>query len=72
MDEGITIEYTQDGTIDLNGKPVLRSKTGRWKACSFLVGIPSPSHTKFYDHDFHYVLSNIFSSLQNFDFFFFH
>jgi solute carrier family 15 (peptide/histidine transporter), member 3/4 len=32
------IEYTQDGTVDLKGKPVLRSKTGGWKACSFLVG----------------------------------
>jgi peptide/histidine transporter 3/4 len=31
-------EYTQDGTVDLKGKPVLRSKTGGWKACSFLVG----------------------------------
>ncbi|XP_045808959.1 protein NRT1/ PTR FAMILY 5.2-like isoform X1 [Trifolium pratense] len=30
-------EYTQDGTVDLKGKPVLRSKTGGWKACSFLV-----------------------------------
>lgn len=45
MEEGITIEYTQDGTIDLNGKPVLRSQTGRWKACSFLVGKPSLSNT---------------------------
>ncbi|XAR61065.1 hypothetical protein NMG60_11034665 [Bertholletia excelsa] len=31
-------EYTQDGTVDLKGKPVLRSKTGRWRACSFIVG----------------------------------
>ncbi|KAK4253370.1 hypothetical protein QN277_010689 [Acacia crassicarpa] len=30
-------EYTQDGTVDLRGKPVLRSKRGRWKACSFVV-----------------------------------
>ncbi|PON66806.1 Proton-dependent oligopeptide transporter [Trema orientale] len=29
--------YTQDGTVDLKGRPVLRSKTGRWKACSFIV-----------------------------------
>jgi hypothetical protein len=27
-----------DGSVDLKGKSVLRSKTGRWKACSFLVG----------------------------------
>lgn len=31
-------DYTQDGTVDLKGKPVLRSNTGRWKACSFIVG----------------------------------
>ncbi|XP_023540279.1 protein NRT1/ PTR FAMILY 5.2-like [Cucurbita pepo subsp. pepo] len=29
--------YTEDGTVDLHGNPVLRSKTGRWKACSFIV-----------------------------------
>ena len=31
-------DYTQDGTVDLKGRPVLRSKTGRWKACYFIVG----------------------------------
>ncbi|KAJ1416629.1 Proton-dependent oligopeptide transporter family [Sesbania bispinosa] len=31
-------DYTQDGTVDLKGRPVLRSKTGRWRACSFIVG----------------------------------
>lgn len=30
-------EYTQDGTVDLKGNPVLRSKRGGWKACSFVV-----------------------------------
>ncbi|XP_072989169.1 protein NRT1/ PTR FAMILY 5.2-like isoform X1 [Typha latifolia] len=30
-------EYTLDGTVDLKGNPVLRSKTGGWTACSFLV-----------------------------------
>jgi len=35
-------EYTQDGTVDLKGRPVLRSKTGRWKACSFIVGKMNP------------------------------
>ncbi|CAN0897609.1 Protein NRT1/ PTR FAMILY 5.3 [Linum grandiflorum] len=30
--------YTQDGTVSLRGTPVLRSKTGRWQACSFMVG----------------------------------
>lgn len=32
-------DYTEDGTLDLKGRPVLRSKSGRWKACSFIVGI---------------------------------
>ena len=31
-------DFTQDGTVDLKGRPVLRSKTGRWKACSFIIG----------------------------------
>lgn len=31
-------DYTQDGTVDLRGHPVLANKTGKWKACSFLVG----------------------------------
>ncbi|KAI3993949.1 hypothetical protein MKX01_002962 [Papaver californicum] len=36
--EEILIElHTQDGSIDLKGNPILRSKTGVWKACSFLV-----------------------------------
>lgn len=30
--------YTGDGTVDLRGRPVLASKTGKWKACAFLVG----------------------------------
>ncbi|KAF9606905.1 hypothetical protein IFM89_029504 [Coptis chinensis] len=31
-------DFTQDGTVDLKGQPILRSKGGRWKACSFIVG----------------------------------
>lgn len=29
--------YTQDGTVDLKGNPILRSKSGGWTACSFIV-----------------------------------
>ncbi|KAK9683634.1 hypothetical protein RND81_10G155100 [Saponaria officinalis] len=29
--------YTLDGTMDLRGRPVLASKTGKWKACAFLL-----------------------------------
>ncbi|XP_047942293.1 protein NRT1/ PTR FAMILY 5.2-like isoform X2 [Salvia hispanica] len=31
-------DYTKDGTVDLKGRPVLRSSTGKWKACYFIVG----------------------------------
>ncbi|KAI4349355.1 hypothetical protein L6164_009951 [Bauhinia variegata] len=31
-------DYTKDGSVDLKGRSVLRSKTGGWKACSFIVG----------------------------------
>ncbi|GAU44536.1 hypothetical protein TSUD_335180 [Trifolium subterraneum] len=37
-EKGSMEDYTQDGTVDLQGRHVLKSKTGRWKACSFLVG----------------------------------
>ncbi|XP_027366550.1 protein NRT1/ PTR FAMILY 5.2-like [Abrus precatorius] len=38
MEEGrVVSEYTQDGTVDLKGKPILKSKSGGWKACSFVV-----------------------------------
>ncbi|PKI41092.1 hypothetical protein CRG98_038620 [Punica granatum] len=38
LGEGGGDGYAQDGSVDLKGKPVLRSKTGRWRACSFIVG----------------------------------
>jgi len=31
-------DYTQDATVDFRGHPALSSKTGKWKACAFLVG----------------------------------
>lgn len=31
-------DYTQDSTVDLRGQPAIASKTGKWKACAFLVG----------------------------------
>ncbi|XP_009788423.1 protein NRT1/ PTR FAMILY 5.2-like [Nicotiana tabacum] len=41
-------DYTQDGTVDLKGKPVLRSKTGRWRACYFIVGYEVFERMAFY------------------------
>ncbi|XWS64019.1 hypothetical protein CRYUN_Cryun06bG0150900 [Craigia yunnanensis] len=30
--------YTGDGSVDYNGKPVLKQNTGNWKACPFILG----------------------------------
>ncbi|TVU30410.1 hypothetical protein EJB05_22031 [Eragrostis curvula] len=35
--EGEEGEYTKDGSVDLRGNPVLRSKRGGWTACTFIV-----------------------------------
>lgn len=31
-------EYTQDGSVDIHGKPSVKNKTGNWKACPFILG----------------------------------
>ncbi|CAN6299132.1 unnamed protein product [Urochloa humidicola] len=30
-------DYTKDGSVDLRGNPVLRSKRGGWTACTFII-----------------------------------
>ncbi|KAL3521289.1 hypothetical protein ACH5RR_019438 [Cinchona calisaya] len=40
--------YTQDGTVDLHGHPVLAHKTGKWKACAFLVAYEACERMAFY------------------------
>ncbi|XP_077238761.1 protein NRT1/ PTR FAMILY 8.1-like [Tasmannia lanceolata] len=30
--------YTKDGTVDMHNNPVVKSKTGNWKACPFIIG----------------------------------
>ncbi|KAH6778070.1 peptide transporter 3 [Perilla frutescens var. hirtella] len=37
MEEDKSNGFTQDGTVDLKGNPVLRSKRGGWTACFFVV-----------------------------------
>ncbi|KAJ9565165.1 hypothetical protein OSB04_001131 [Centaurea solstitialis] len=37
-EKGVGEDFTQDGTIDLKGRPVSRSNTGRWRACYFMLG----------------------------------
>ncbi|CAI8597407.1 unnamed protein product [Vicia faba] len=41
-------DYTQDGTVDFRGKPAVPSKTGKWKACAFLVGYEAFERMAFY------------------------
>ncbi|KAJ6811574.1 protein NRT1/ PTR FAMILY 5.1 [Iris pallida] len=41
-------DFTQDGSVDLHGRPVLASKTGRWKACYFLLGYEAFERMAFY------------------------
>ncbi|KAI3917393.1 hypothetical protein MKW98_027312 [Papaver atlanticum] len=41
-------EYTEDGTVDLKGRPGLRSKGGRWKACYFIVAYEAFERMSFY------------------------
>ncbi|KAM7488470.1 hypothetical protein LguiB_025954 [Lonicera macranthoides] len=36
-EDGCGDQYTEDGTVDLKGNAILRSKRGRWAACSFIV-----------------------------------
>lgn len=40
--------YTHDRTVDLHGRPVIASKTGKWKACSFLLGYEAFERMAFY------------------------
>ncbi|GLT38469.1 hypothetical protein SLA2020_127170 [Shorea laevis] len=41
-------EYTHDGTVDVHGRPVLASTTGKWKACSFLLAYEAFERMAFY------------------------
>jgi len=60
-------DYTQDGTVDLKGRPVLRSKTGQWKACSFIVGkMKRFAASCIFGHTIHYGISGITLCLYNF------
>ncbi|KAH7677760.1 Proton-dependent oligopeptide transporter family protein [Dioscorea alata] len=40
--------FTQDGSVDLRGRPVIASGTGRWRACAFLVGYEAFERMAFY------------------------
>ncbi|MFS7975436.1 putative proton-dependent oligopeptide transporter family [Helianthus anomalus] len=38
-EKGVEQDFTEDGTIDLKGRRVLRSTTGRWRACYYMLGM---------------------------------
>lgn len=46
--EELKPEFTKDGSVDLGGRPVVAARTGRWKACSFLVGYEAFERMAFY------------------------
>ncbi|KAG0499511.1 hypothetical protein HPP92_004202 [Vanilla planifolia] len=35
---GVEGLYTGDGSVDIKGNPVMKHKTGNWKACPFILG----------------------------------
>jgi len=62
VEEGVG-DYTQDGTVDLKGNPVRRSKRGGWTACSFIVGNIIISLTLSVFHLFLYI--SLFKGIQS-------
>ncbi|EPS63244.1 hypothetical protein M569_11542, partial [Genlisea aurea] len=42
LEDGLTLTevslYTGDGSVDINGNPVLKRNTGNWRACPFILG----------------------------------
>ncbi|KAL2925413.1 Protein NRT1/ PTR FAMILY 5.1 [Bienertia sinuspersici] len=43
-----TKDYTHDGTLDLRGRPAIASKSGKWKACAFLLAYEAFERMAFY------------------------
>ncbi|CAO2825771.1 unnamed protein product [Amaranthus hypochondriacus] len=43
-----TSDYTHDGTLDLRGRPIIASKSGKWKACAFLLAYEAFERMAFY------------------------
>uniref|UniRef100_A0A3Q7JVX4 Uncharacterized protein n=1 Tax=Solanum lycopersicum TaxID=4081 RepID=A0A3Q7JVX4_SOLLC len=40
--------YTRDGSVDINDDPVLKSETGNWRACPFILGNECCEHFAFF------------------------
>ncbi|EEE59822.1 hypothetical protein OsJ_12376 [Oryza sativa Japonica Group] len=37
-EESNQLTYTGDGSVDFSGNPVVKERTGRWRACPFILG----------------------------------
>ncbi|KAI5068237.1 hypothetical protein GOP47_0016582 [Adiantum capillus-veneris] len=40
--------FAQDGSVNIKGQPVLKSKTGNWKACPFILGNETSERLAYY------------------------
>ncbi|XP_077236245.1 protein NRT1/ PTR FAMILY 8.3-like [Tasmannia lanceolata] len=52
--------YTGDRSVDINGKPVLRNKTGNWRACPFILGTECCERLAYYG-----IATNLVTYLTN-------
>ncbi|XP_042501746.1 protein NRT1/ PTR FAMILY 8.3-like [Macadamia integrifolia] len=52
--------YTGDGSVDINGKPVLKQNTGNWRACPFILGTECCERLAYYG-----IATNLVTYLTN-------
>ncbi|KAJ4960009.1 hypothetical protein NE237_019919 [Protea cynaroides] len=52
--------YTGDGSVDFNGKPVLKQNTGNWRACPFILGTECCERLAYYG-----IATNLVTYLTN-------
>lgn len=52
--------YTGDGSVDIKGNPVLKSETGNWRACPFILGT---SDSDFAFLTLFYIVSDLLADL---------
>ncbi|KAF2316649.1 hypothetical protein GH714_041990 [Hevea brasiliensis] len=52
--------YTGDGSVDLHGNPVIKEKTGNWRACPFILGTECCERLAYYG-----IATNLVTYLTN-------
>ncbi|KAJ8760584.1 hypothetical protein K2173_015251 [Erythroxylum novogranatense] len=52
--------YTGDGSVDISGKPVLKQRTGNWRACPFILGTECCERLAYYG-----IATNLVTYLTN-------